>query len=58
MILARKLKLKVSSDQHAILMETLSQYRECTDAVFQYGFQNHMAGCSQSPIRLNLHKVK
>ena len=41
MILARKLKLNVSNDQHTILMETLHQYRECCNAIFQYGFTNH-----------------
>jgi putative transposase len=41
MILARKLKLEVSNEQHAILMETLNQYRECSNTIFQYGFQNH-----------------
>jgi len=41
MILARKLKLEVSNEQHATIMETMNQYRECVDTVFQYGFQNH-----------------
>jgi IS605 OrfB family transposase len=40
MILARKLKLTVSNEQHAILMETLEQYKSCVDRVFEYGFQN------------------
>jgi predicted transposase len=40
MILARKLKLTVSNEQHAVLMETLEQYKFCVDRVFEYGFQN------------------
>ena len=40
MILARKLKLIVSNEQHEVLMETLAQYKCCVDRVFEYGFKN------------------
>ena len=42
MILARKLKLTVSEDQHEVLMETLDQYRKCVDRVFEFGFTNRL----------------
>lgn len=40
MILARKLKLTVSQEQHTILMQTLEQYKYCMDKVLEYGFAN------------------
>jgi len=42
MILARKLKLTVSEEQHTVLMETLDQYRKCVDRVFEFGFTNRL----------------
>ena len=39
MILARKLKLNISPNQHTTLMETLEQYKNCVNRVFEYGFQ-------------------
>ena len=50
MILARKLKLIVNDDQHKVLMDTLTQYKECVDRVFEYGFKNRSTSGS------NLHK--
>jgi IS605 OrfB family transposase len=40
MILARKLKLIVSNEQHLILMNTLEQYKHCVNQVFEYGYKN------------------
>ena len=51
MILARKLKLIVSDEQHKVLIETLDQYKKCVDRVFEYGFQNHLISGS------TLHKA-
>jgi IS605 OrfB family transposase len=51
MILARKLKLTVSNEQHIILIETLEQYKHCVDKVFEYGFTNRSTSGS------TLHKA-
>jgi putative transposase len=42
MILARQLKLKVTQEQHKVLLETLDQYKGCVDKVFEHGFKNHL----------------
>lgn len=42
MILARKLKLVVNPQQHQVLLDTLSQYKECVNAVLNHGFANHI----------------
>ena len=47
MILARKLKLIVNTEQHNILMETLEQYKHCVDRVFEYGFTNRSTSGSE-----------
>lgn len=39
-IIARKLKLEVSEDQHKILLDTLNQYKECVNYVFETGVKN------------------
>ena|ERR1035437_1014432 len=40
MIIARKLLLKVSEEQHKVLLDTLQQYKKCIDYCFQVGFKN------------------
>lgn len=40
MILAKRVKLVVNERQHRILMDTLLLYKNCVNAVFDYGFTN------------------
>ena len=40
MILARKFKLQTSQEQHQVLLETLNQYKQAINTVFEYGFQH------------------